>query len=145
MVWRWTGDNGFRDQMYDFVNRNMHYMVNLTTSDDDVWPDGSGNVEATGLGEDKLDVAVYTIRGLLDLADMAASKGDTATEKFALDNAAKMESQFRGAWWIPSIPQYADSLNDPANTQILQRWWIGVTPMEAELYQNGVEQPGLAL
>jgi len=145
MVWRWTGDNSFRDQMYDFVKRNMEYMVNLTTSDDDVWPDGSGNVEATGLGEDKLDVAVYTIRGLLDLADMAASKGDTATEQFALSHAATMESQFRGAWWIPSIPQYADSLGDPANTQILQRWWIGVTPMEAALYQNGVEQPGLAL
>ncbi len=145
MVWRWTGDSSFRDQMYDFTKRNMEYMVNLTASDDDVWPDGSGNVEATGLGEDKLDVAVYTIRGLLDLADMAASKGDTATEQFALSHAATMESQFRGAWWMPSIPQFADSLSDPANSQILQRWWIGVTPMEAELYQNGVEQPGLAL
>jgi len=145
MVWRWTGDSSFRDQMYDFTKRNMEYMVNTLTESDDVWPDGSGNVEATGLGEDKLDVAVYTIRGLLDLADMAASKSDTTTEKFALDNAAKMESQFRGAWWMPSIPQFADSLSDPANSQILQRWWIGVTPMEAELYQNGVEQPGLAL
>jgi hypothetical protein len=144
-VWRWTGDSSFRDEMYDFSKRNMEYMVNLTTSDDDVWPDGSGNVEAAGLGEDKLDVAVYTIRGLLDLADMAASKGDTATVNFALSHAATMESQFQGAWWMPSIPQYADSLGDPANSQLLQRWWIGVTPMEAELYQNGVEQPGLAL
>jgi hypothetical protein len=144
-VWRWTGDSNFRDEMYDFSKRNMQYMVNLTTSDDDVWPDGSGNVEATGLGEDKLDVAVYTIRGLLDLADMAASKGDTATQTWALSNAATMESQFRGAWWMPSIPQFADSLSDPANSQVLQRWWIGVTPMEAELYQNGVEQQGLAL
>jgi hypothetical protein len=144
-VWRWTGDNSFRDEMYDFTNRNMHYMVNVVTSSDDVWPDGSGNVEATGLGEDKLDVAVYTIRGLLDLADMAASKNDTATEQFALSHAAEMEKQFEGAWWMPSIPQYADSLKDPDNSQLLQRWWIGVTPMEAELYQNGVEQPGLAL
>jgi hypothetical protein len=145
MVWRWTGDSSFRDQMYDFTKRNMEYMVNLTAGDDDVWPDGSGNVEAAGLGEDKLDVAVYTIRGLLDLADMAASKGDAATETWALSHAQDMEAAFQSAWWMPSIPQYADSLKDPANTQLLQRWWIGVTPMEAELYQNGVEQPGLAL
>ncbi|HEX6551880.1 MAG TPA: hypothetical protein VF026_03895, partial [Ktedonobacteraceae bacterium] len=145
MVWRWTGDSSFRDEMYDFSKRNMEYMVNVVTSSDDVWPDGSGNVEANGLGEDKLDVAVYTIRGLLDLADMAASKGDTATQTWALSHAATMESQFQGAWWMPSIPQYADSLKDPANSQLLQRWWIGVTPMEAELYQDGVEQPGLAL
>jgi glycogen debranching enzyme len=145
MVWRWTGDSAFRDELYDFSKRNMQYMVNLTTSDDDVWPDGAGNVESSGLGEDKVDVAVYTIRGLLDLADMAASKGDTATVNFALSNATTLQSQFRGAWWMPSIPQFADSLGDPANTQVLQRWWIGVTPMEAELFQNGVEQPGLAL
>lgn len=144
MVWRWTGDSTFRDEMYDFTKRNMQYMVNLTASDDDLWPDGSGNVEATGLGADKLDVAVYTIRGLLDLADMAASKGDTATESWALSHAHAMAGQFQGAWWMPNIPQYADSLTDPTNSPLLQRWWIGVTPMEAELYQNGVEQPGLA-
>src|SRR6266700_7333500 len=143
-VWRWTGDSNFRDQMYDFSKRNMEYMVNLTASDDDVWPDGSGNVEAPGLGEDKVDVAVYTIRGLLDLADMAASKGDTATVNFALSNAKTMESAFQDAWWMPSIPQYADSLKDPANSQLMQRWWIGVTPIEAELYKDGVQQPGLA-
>ncbi len=144
MVWRWTGDSKFRDDLYNFSLRNMQYMVNLTTSDDDVWPDGDGNVESSVLGEEPVDVAVYTIRGLLDLADMAASKGDTKTEKWALKNASAMEDAFQGAWWMPSIPQYADSLKDPANSQLMQRWWIGVTPMEAELYSGGVQQPGLA-
>ncbi len=144
MVWRWTGDSKFRDDLYDFSKRNMQYMVNLTTSDDDVWPDGSGNVESSVLGEEPVDVAVYTIRGLLDLADMAASKGDTATEHWALNHAAAMERAFQGAWWMPSIPQYADSLKDPNNSQLMERWWTGVTPMEAELYQGGVQQPGLA-
>src|SRR3989440_1831066 len=143
-VWRWTGDSKFRDDLYNFSLRNMQYMVNLTTSDDDVWPDGDGNVESSVLGEEPVDVAVYTIRGLLDLADMAASKGDTATEHWALNHAAAMERAFQGAWWMPSIPQYADSLKDPANSQLMERWWTGVTPMEAELYQNGVQQPGLA-
>jgi hypothetical protein len=144
MVWRWTGDFSFRDQLYDFTKRNLEYLVNLTTSDDDLWPDGSGNVEASGLGPDAVDVAVYTIRGLYDLADMAASKDDTATETWALSHAAAMESAFQGAWWMPGIPQYADSLSDPSNAQNMQRWWTGVTPMEAALSKGGVEQPGLA-
>jgi hypothetical protein len=55
-----------------------------------------------------------------------------------------MVAKFSGAWWMPSIPQFADSLNDPANTQNMQRWWTGVTPMEAELYVGGVPHPGLA-
>jgi hypothetical protein len=145
MVWRWTGDSKFRDDLYDFSKRNMQYMVNLTTSDDDLWPDGSGNVESSVLGEEPVDVAVYTIRGLLDLADMAASKGDKATENWSLSHAKAMEKAFQGAWWMPSIPQYADSLKDPANSQLMQRWWIGVTPMEAELYKEGCRSQGSRL
>jgi hypothetical protein len=143
MVWRWTGDNAFRDQMYGFAKKNMQYMMGLAKGDDDLWPDGSGNVESSVLGADAVDVAVYTIRGLYDLADMAASKGDTATRHWADDHAAAMVKQFSGAWWMPSIPQFADSLADPANTQLMQRWWTGVTPMEAQLYPGGVPQPGL--
>jgi hypothetical protein len=142
-VWRWTGDNGFRDQMYGFVKKNMQYMIGLTKGDDDLWPDGAGNVEASVLGADAVDVAVYTIRGLYDLADMAASKGDTATEQWADSHAAAMVAKFSAAWWMPGIPQFADSLNDPSNSQNMQRWWTGVTPMEAELYLGTTPQPGL--
>jgi len=143
MVWRWTGDNGFRDQMYGFVKKNMQYMVGLTNGDDDLWPDGAGNVESSVLGADAVDVAVYTIRGLYDLADMAASKGDTATKQWADSRAAAMVQKFSAAWWMPAIPQFADSLADPGNTQLMQRWWTGVTPMETQLYPDGVPQPGL--
>ena len=143
MVWRWTGDNAFRDEMYDFAKKNMQYMIGLTNGDDDLWPDGSANVESTVLGADAVDAAVYTIRGLYDLADMAASKGDTATRQWADSHAAAMVKKFSGAWWMPSIPQFADSLADPANTQLMQRWWTGLTPMEAQLYPDGVPQPGL--
>ncbi|MBV9382607.1 MAG: hypothetical protein JO242_18350, partial [Streptosporangiaceae bacterium] len=143
MVWRWTGDSAFRDQMYAFTKKNMRYMVGLINGDDDLSPDGARNVESTVLGADAVDVAVYTIRGLYDLADMAASKGDTATQRWADSHAAAMEKRFSADWWMPGIPQFADSLNDPANTQNMQRWWTGVTPMEAQLYPNGVPQPGL--
>ena len=143
MVWRWTGDNTFRDQMYAFTKKNMQYMVGLASGDDDLWPDGAGNVESSVLGANAVDVAVYTIRGLYDLADMAASKGDTVTQQWADSHAAAMVKQFSGAWWMPSIPQFADSLADPANTQLMQRWWTGVTPMEAQLYPDGIPQPGL--
>lgn len=144
MVWRWTGDSNFRDALYGFSVRNVQYLVNLAKSDDDLWPDGSGNVESSVLGAEPVDVAVYTIRALLDVADMAASKHDATTEHWALNHAAAMERAFQGAWWLPNIPQYADSLTDPNNQPLMQRWWIGVTPLEAELYSGGVQQPGLA-
>ncbi|HEY1277488.1 MAG TPA: hypothetical protein VGF25_21455 [Thermoleophilaceae bacterium] len=144
LVWRWTGDDRLRDQLYDFAVRNMHYVVEQLDADGDGWPEGLGNVERTGMGEEKLDNTVYTIRGLFDLADLARSKGDAATADWASAHANAMRAAFEPAWWMPAIPQYADSLDDPGNVQVQQRHWIGVTPMEVELLVDGEPTPGLA-
>jgi hypothetical protein len=143
LVWRWTGDDGFRDEMYDFAVRNMHYVVDRLDKDGDGWPEGLGNVERSGMGEEKLDNTVYTIRGLRDLADLARSKGDDATATWATEHASAMEKAFEDAWWYGGdTHQYADSVDDPDdpandNTKIFQRHWIGVTPMDAELVRPG--------
>jgi hypothetical protein len=147
LIWRWTGDDTFRDEMYGFSKSNMEYIFRELDQDGDLWPEGLGNVERAGMGEEKLDNAVYTIRGLYDLADMARSKGDTATESWALERARAMEEKFETAWWFgrQGATQYADSLRNPGNEQVFQRHWIGVTPMEVELAGSGGEpRPGLA-
>ncbi len=172
LIWRWTGDKRFLDDMYDFTRRNMRYAFSLDGPDLDNWLDGPGNVERPGMGQEKLDVAVYTIRGLRDLAAMAAAEHDAATQAFAERKAAAMEAAFEGTWWItaPGTPSYADSLADPPltttvtipatsttssamtmtvpvteNTPFYQRYWIGVTPMEAEVWRDGHAAPGLAM
>lgn len=150
LVWRWTGDDAFRDDLYDFTVRNMRYVVEQLDEDGDGWPEGLGNVERSGMGEEKLDNTVYTIRGLRDLADLARSKGDAATDAWATRRAAAMEERFESSWWYGGTThQYADSIDDPAtaandNTKILQRHWIGVTPMDAELVRPGAVTRPLA-
>jgi hypothetical protein len=155
LIWRWTGDNAFRDEMYGFTKRNMHYIFRELDDDNDGWPEGLGNVEREGMGLEKLDNTVYTFRGLLDLADMARSKGDMQTASWAEERASKMQKRFEASWWFgqEGATQYADSIDDPDNpandnTKIFQRHWIGVTPIEAELvhpFDNDSRPvPGLA-
>ena len=96
LVWRWTGDNAFRDQMYDFSKRNLQAVDRKLDVDRDGWPEGSGNVERDGMGPEKLDNGVYYIRALYDLADMAQSKGDRTTEKWATKLAAQDREAVRG-------------------------------------------------
>ncbi|MET0999467.1 MAG: glycogen debranching protein, partial [Marmoricola sp.] len=138
LVWRWTGDDRFRDEMYDFAVSNLRYIYRELDTDGDGWPEGLGNVERDGMGEEKLDNAVATIRGLRDLADLAASKHDGATRTWATRKAVDLERRFEAAWWNgPDTRQYADSLDDPGNEQVFQRHWIGVTPAEVELKRPG--------
>jgi hypothetical protein len=144
LVWRWTGDNGFRDEMYDFAVRNLRYVVATLDEDHDGWPEGLGNVERSGMGTEKLDNTVYFIRGLYDLAAMAKSKHDGATYGWANSLAHQAQARFDGAWWYESADQYADSLQDPGDVQSFQKHWIGQTPMEAELRVNNRTVPGLA-
>jgi hypothetical protein len=144
LIWRWTGDNRFRDEMYDFTVRNLRYVVRNLDADHDGWPEGLGNVERTGMGEEKLDNTVYFIRGLYDLADLARSKHDGATYAWANNLARKLRDRFDATWWYQAAAQYADSLDDPGNVQVFQKHWIGQTPMEVELHPGGASVPGLA-
>ena len=145
LVWRWTGDDRFRDEMYPFAKRNLRYIFRELDADGDGWPEGLGNVERPGMGEEKLDNTVATIRGLRDLADLATSKGDTATRRWANGKASDLEKRFEAAWWNGSdTKQYADSLDGPGNEQVFQRHWIGVTPAEVELKRPGKPDGPLA-
>ena len=138
LVWRWTGDDAFRDDLYDFSVRNMRFIDRTLDDDGDGWPEGTGNVERPGMGPEKLDNAVYTMRGFRDLADMARSKDDSETAAWATGRAEDLEKRFEKTWWAGGdTDQYGDSLENPSNSPILQRHWIGVTPMDAEMVRSG--------
>jgi len=143
LIWRWTGDDGFRDEMLDFTRRNLQYVDANLDDDNDGWPEGNGNVERPGMGAEKLDNAVYYIRGLYDFADMARSAGhdDWADDAEAI--ADDLVDRFDETWWIEEDQQYGDSL-DEDNEPINQKHWIGVDPMEVELFVDGEFVPGLA-
>jgi hypothetical protein len=143
LVWRWTGDDRFRDELYDFAVDGMRWATSELDEDGDGWLEGPGNVEREGMGPEKLDVAVYTIRGLLDLADMARAKRDRETRSWAEARADALLARFDRDWWMPEVPQHADSLG-ANNVKIQQRHWIGVTPMEAELVEDRLPRLGVA-
>ena len=144
LIWRWTGDRRFLDDLFPFARRNLEYIYGQLDEDGDGWPEGLGNVERTGMGEEKLDNAVYTMRGLSDLADMAGARGDMVTRRWARSRLGALREAFERVWWMPSFAQYADSLDDPGDVRVQQKHWIGVTPMEAELTPRRRAVPGIA-
>ncbi|MBV9129169.1 MAG: hypothetical protein JO298_02145 [Verrucomicrobia bacterium] len=145
-LWHWSGDNEVREENYQFIVDGLHYLIGALDVGNDGWPEGDGIVEASGMGAKKLDVAVYTIRALNDLAEMAASKTDEATQKWAIEKASVLLSRFEQDWWMPERELYADSLalnqKVPTNplaalgtapiTKLQQSYWTVATPMETD-------------
>ncbi len=137
LVWRWSGDDAFLQDLYPTSKKAMEFVAGLD-EDEDGWPEGLGNVEREGMGEEKLDNAVYTIRGYADLADLAQAVGDTSTRRWAVRKARVLLEKFERTWWYGGDTRsYADSLDDPGNQRVFQRHWIGLTPTDAVL-------PGIA-
>jgi hypothetical protein len=153
-VWRWTGDNAFRDVNYQFIVDGLRYITSTLDSNNDGWPEGAGIVEDPSLGAEKLDVAVYTIRALNDLVQMARSKGDQPNFDWAEDKAEGLRQKFDHDWWNPSFNLFSDSLcfsqvlaTDPkaaicppseippgrTSMQLQQLFWINATPMETSI------------
>ena len=133
LVWRWTGDQAFLRDLYPASKKAMEFVAGLD-EDNDGWPEGLGNVERPGMGEEKLDNAVYTIRGYADLANMAQAMGDTPTRRWAVGKARALLEKFEEDWWYGGDTRsYADSLEEPGNEKVFQRHWIGLTPTDAVL------------
>ena len=133
LVWRWSGDERFLKDLYPASKEAMEFVAGLD-EDGDGWPGGLGNVERPGMGEEKLDNAVYTIRGYADLADMAQAMGDDETRRWAVGKARALLETFEETWWYGGDTRsYADSLIDPGNEKVFQRHWIGLTPTDAVL------------
>ncbi|MDS0135937.1 glycogen debranching protein [Amycolatopsis sp. CM201R] len=131
LLWRWTGDNRVLDDFYDLSARALKYIATNLDADHDGWPEGLGNVERPGMGAEKLDNAVYYLRGLADLADMAESRGDHATARWARARFDDLRGRFDATWWAgDDAAGYGDSLGED-NTPVFQRHWIGLTPLEA--------------
>ena len=140
LVWRWTGDDAFMRDMYAFSKQNLKYVVEELDADGDGWPEGTGNVERGGMGAEKLDNAVYLIRGLYDLEAMAKATGHADDAAWAREQADERAAKFESTWWNEAGQQYGDSLVD--DKADLQKHWIGVNPMEAELHKDGKTHPG---
>ena len=133
LVWKWTGDRAFLHDLYPASVEAMRYVSSLD-DDNDGWPEGLGNVERPGMGAEKLDNAVYTIRGYADVADMAEVMGDRQTRQWAIGKASELIQKFDQDWWYGADTRsYADSLTDPGNVKVFQRHWIGLTPTDAVL------------
>jgi hypothetical protein len=153
LLWRWSGDDAFRDEMYEFILDGMHYITTELDSDGDLWPEGNGIAERPGMGSEHVDVAAATWQGLHALTRMAEGRGDSATAAWARAKADAIETAFDEAWWVEAKSLYADSLcngddvvserdrqekgwtnvcGEP-NQQLQQGIWVSVTPMEPSL------------
>jgi glycogen debranching enzyme len=134
LVWRWSGSDAFRDEMYDFIRDGLRYVITDLDTNSDGCPEGFGMIERRGMADQKLDVSMYTWQALVSLQNMASSRGDHETVAWAMNAAATLHQNLEN-WWMPGENLYADSIENCSEPigQTQQLHWINATPLEVAL------------
>ena len=110
----------------------------------DGWPEGNGNVERDRDGRRRSSTTPSTTSARCTTTrTWRVRPGRPRRPPRPRPRADALLARFEDEWWIEAEQQYADSLG-PAGEQINQKHWIGVDPMEAELWIDGEFVPGVA-
>ena len=102
LVWRWTGDDRLPRRALRLRGAQPALRRRPARRRQRRLARGLGQRRARrAWATEKLDNAVYLIRGLYDLADMARAKRDRAHDAtWASDLADELRERFEDAWWI---------------------------------------------
>ena len=144
LVWRWTGDRAFLRELYPAARAAAPLGRRRRTRTATAGPRAPATSSARAWAPRSSTTPCTRSAASWDLGDLAEARGDRATARWARNEASRRRMRFEAAWWMPGIPGYADSLVDPGDHQLYQRYWIGATPMEAEVVRRGRSQGGLA-
>lgn len=112
-AFRWTGDQGFLQELYSFCKRGLLDVV-LGTHDleGNLCATGKGLVETRELqssgGFKTLDIAAYTYEALLCLAELAEKVGDASIAPELRKKAQRLRDLVNASWWIEEEGLYGD-------------------------------------
>ena len=142
LIWRWTGDNRFRDEMYDFAKRNLHYVVSNLDADHDGWPEGLGNVERTGWGRRSSTTPSTSSAASTTWRTWPSPSTTAPLTPGRRTWPAKLRQRFDGTWWYDTAQQYADSLSRRATRSRSRSTGSARRRWRRSLHVNGQTVPG---
>ena len=138
LIWRWTGDDRFRDEMLDFTRRNLEYVRDAARRGPRRLARGQRQRRAARAWARRSSTTPSTTSAALyDYADMARSAGQAAERGRGRGARRRARRAVRGRVVDRGRGSSTRTRStNPGNDKINQKHWIGVDPMEVELLRR---------
>ncbi|MFL5493156.1 MAG: amylo-alpha-1,6-glucosidase [Gemmatimonadales bacterium] len=104
----WTGDLAFAREMYPAMKLGIHWLLTDMDQNKDLFPEGYGIMEVSGLNAELIDVAVYTQQALEATAHIAGILGDPDTAEHYRQVASELGARINQRFWIEEEGSYGD-------------------------------------
>ncbi|MDB4919174.1 MAG: amylo-alpha,6-glucosidase [Mucilaginibacter sp.] len=105
---KWTGDTAFIRKIYPSIKDGINWLLNTMDTNHNMFPEGYGIMEVTGLNAELIDVAVYTQQALKNAAEMAMIMGDKKTEEKYNSLANNLKVKINKDFWDEESLSYCD-------------------------------------
>jgi glycogen debranching enzyme len=107
-VFDWTGDRAFAREMYPAMKTGLHWLLTDMDRNQDLFPEGYGIMEVSGLNAELIDVAVYTQQALEATARLAAILGEPDSAEHYRQVATQLKTRINQRFWVEEEGSYAD-------------------------------------
>ena len=110
-VWKaflWTGDLVFLQDIYPYIKKGIHWLTVEMDKNQNLFPEGYGIMEVSGLNAELIDVAVYTQQALEAASEMAALMNEKSLSDEYASKAAQLKEKINVAFWDENEGIYCD-------------------------------------
>jgi glycogen debranching enzyme len=107
-LFQWTGDLGFAKEMYPAMKMGIDWLLTDMDRNQNLFPEGYGIMEVSGLNAELIDVAVYTQQALKATAYIAGILNQPFAEERYSRLASQLESRINERFWVEEEGSYAD-------------------------------------
>ncbi len=107
-VFDWTGDLDFAREMYPAMKMGINWLLTDMDRNKNLFPEGYGIMEVSGLNAELIDVAVYTQQALGATAHIADVLGQPDAAERYRQLASRLEARINQSFWIEEEGSYAD-------------------------------------
>jgi Bacterial alpha-L-rhamnosidase 6 hairpin glycosidase domain len=104
----WTGDLDFAREMYPAMKQGITWLLTDMDRNKDLFPEGYGIMEVSGLNAELIDVAVYTQQALEASAAVAGMLGDPDAANRYRELASQLKARINERFWVEEEGSYAD-------------------------------------
>jgi glycogen debranching enzyme len=107
-LFEWTGDLDFAREMYPAMTMGLHWLLTDMDQNKDLFPEGDGIMEVSGLNAELIDVAVYTEQALQATAHVAGALNEPEAAERYRHLASQLATRINERFWVEEEGSYAD-------------------------------------
>ena len=107
-LFEWTGDLDFARETYPAMTMGLHWLLTDMDQNQDLFPEGYGIMEVSGLNAELIDVAVYTEQALRATARIAGVLNEPEAAERYRQLASQLARRINERFWVEEEGSYAD-------------------------------------